>query len=133
MNQFRKFMYGRYGVDQFSQVLIFIALILSVLVSVFRINVLMIITYIPLVYAVLRMLSKDINKRTQENYKFLNIVSSFKTKYNKSKPKMKETKTYKYYKCPKCKQMIRVREIRVKYVLPAQNAKLNLQRRLKRI
>jgi len=108
MNQFRKFMYGRYGIDQFSQVLIFTALILSVLVSIFRINVLMIITYIPLVYAVLRMLSKDINKRTQENYKFLNIVSSFKTKYNKSKPNMKETKTYKYYKCPKCKQMIRV-------------------------
>ena len=108
MNQFRKFMNGRYGFDQFSQALIIISLFVSVMGSFTRSSALLYLSYIPLVYGVFRILSKDINKRTKENYKFVNTIDSFKKKFFNSKGPGKGTQTHIYYNCPKCKQKIRV-------------------------
>ena len=107
MNRFRKFMNGRYGFDQFSQALIFISLFVSVMGSFTRSSALLYLSYIPLVYGVFRILSKDINKRTEENYKVVNMVNSFKKKFLGKRP-AKGTQAHKYYNCPSCKQKIRV-------------------------
>lgn len=111
MNKFRQFMQGRYGFDMFSQVLVVASLIISLVASLFRISTLSIISYIPLGYAIYRMLSKDINKRVKENYKFNSMLNSLKKKARKTNNVInitKKSKTHKYYKCPKCKQAIRV-------------------------
>jgi len=107
MNQFRKFMNGRYGFDQFSQALIFISLFFSVMGSFTRSGALLYLSYIPLVYGVFRILSKNINKRTEENYKVVNMVNSFKIRFLGKRPE-KGNQTHKYYNCPSCKQKIRV-------------------------
>jgi hypothetical protein len=108
MNQFRKFMYGRYGFDQLSQALIMTSLIISLAGSIFRISIGIYLSYILIVYAVFRVISKNISKRSQENYKFINIINSLKKKFYNSKHTTTGTKTHKYYKCPQCKQTIRV-------------------------
>lgn len=107
MNRFRKFMNGRYGFDQFSQALIFISLFVSVMGSFTRSSALLYLSYIPLVYGVSRILSKNINKRTEENYKVVNTINSFKKKFFGKRPET-GNQIHKYYNCPRCKQKIRV-------------------------
>lgn len=108
MNRFRRFMYGRYGFDQFSQALVVVSLIISLLGSLLRNDVVVYLSYLPFAYAIYRILSKDINKRTKENYKFTSKWNQIKYNLQKGKKMAQGTSTHKYYKCPKCKQAIRV-------------------------
>lgn len=108
MNRFRQFMYGRYGLDTFSQYLVYLALIMTLLGTLTRINILINLSYIPLVISIYRMFSKNINKRTQENYKFLSFKNSYQQKFKKFKDKVNGSKTYRYFTCPSCRQKIRI-------------------------
>lgn len=108
MNRFRQFMNGRYGVDNFSRFLIYASVIITLIGTITRINVLVTLAYIPLVYSLYRIFSKDINKRIQENYKYFTIRDRYKHKYDQFIARVKGTKNYKYYTCPSCKQKIRV-------------------------
>jgi ABC-type transport system involved in cytochrome bd biosynthesis fused ATPase/permease subunit len=101
-------MYGRYGIDQFTQFLIWLAIILTLISTFTRWNALIYLSYLPLIYAVFRMLSKNINSRSRENYKYLGVVNAIKNFFRKNKLKISGTKTHRYYNCPSCKQTIRV-------------------------
>lgn len=110
MNWLRKFMYGRYGVDQFNKALMIISLVL-ILISGFlprSMYVLYSISYIPIALYVFRTLSRDINKRSQENYQYLKIKNSTVSWLKQRTDRMKNLKTHKYFKCPKCSQQLRV-------------------------
>jgi ABC-type transport system involved in cytochrome bd biosynthesis fused ATPase/permease subunit len=108
MNQLRKFMYGRYGFDQLSRALVITSLLITLITTFTRSNILVLIGYIPLVYAIYRMVSKDIQKRTQENMKYCQFAGLLRSKLNQLKLSLFGTKTHKYYKCAKCNQTIRV-------------------------
>lgn len=110
MNWFRKFMYGRYGVDELSMALIFVSFILMVVLGwlpgVFK--TLSAIAYIPMIIYVYRTFSKNIFKRQQEYYKYLSFKNSLLSKVKKYKKRIQDSKTHKYFKCPNCKQELRV-------------------------
>jgi hypothetical protein len=108
MNWLRRFMYGRYGFDHYSRALVFGSLFLSLIASFSRVNLIFLISYIPLVYAVFRITSKNIAKRTQENLVYCRIAESVKNKLRNIKLALIGTKTHKYYRCSHCKQSIRV-------------------------
>lgn len=108
MNQFRRFMYGRYGFDQFSQFMIWTSLIISVLGTLLGRREVIYISYIILAYTGYRILSKNINQRTKENFKFIKVINTLKGFLHKSTRTVKGSKTNKYYKCPHCRQTIRV-------------------------
>jgi hypothetical protein len=108
MNQLRRFMYGRYGFDQYTRALVFLSLFLSLITTFTRIAPLFLVAYIPLIYAVFRTLSKNISKRSQENMAYYRIETAVKSKFSHSKMALVGDKTHKYYKCPQCKQTIRV-------------------------
>lgn len=108
MNRFRKFMYGRYGFDQLSQFLIWTALIISILGPLSGIREVVYISYLFIFYAGFRILSKKINNRSRENFKFMKVINTFKNLFQKSTRTLKGSKTQKYYKCPHCRQTIRV-------------------------
>lgn len=101
-------MYGRYGFDQFSQTLVITSLILSVLGTLTRSSMLITISYIPFIYGIFRILSKNTNDRMKENYQYEKFVNNVKNKFVKVKRNVMGTKTHKYYACPKCKTRIRV-------------------------
>ena len=79
-NKFTNFMYGRYGVDQFSRFIILIVFILCVLSMFIRTQILSLLILVLIVFTYYRMFSKNIYKRAAENEKYLQFISRFKRK-----------------------------------------------------
>lgn len=108
MEMLKKFMYGRYGFDQLTQALIILSLILTIITMFFKNDAVILLAYLPFVYAVYRILSKNTYKRSQENLWYITKTDPVKKGFHQAKLLMFGDKTHKYYKCSNCKQMIRV-------------------------
>lgn len=104
----QRFMYGRYGYDALNRFLIISALICMVLSLFPRGHVFYMIAGISMVYAYFRMFSRNIAKRTAENQWFLNRTMKVRGLWEKRKREMGQRKQYHIYKCPECRQKIRV-------------------------
>ena len=102
-----RFMMGRYGNDKFNQFLMFTALV-SIVLSWFTSNIFYTIAVVLMVYAYFRMFSKNIYKRAAENQKYLQYEYKAKNFFRKKKNELAQRKTHHIYKCPNCKQKIRV-------------------------
>lgn len=104
---FRRLMMGRYGVDQLTWVLLALSLLLSLCGSIFRSNVLGILCWAVLVVCYLRIFSRNIYARQQENQKLLQFW--WKLKNGRSKrPSREQRKNFRVFSCPTCKQKLRV-------------------------
>ncbi|PHV71413.1 hypothetical protein CS063_05025 [Sporanaerobium hydrogeniformans] len=108
MEWFKKFMQGRYGVDQLSIFLLLLSLPLSLILAFIDFPYLSLITYVPLILCYLRIFSKNISKRQQENFRFLRYWYPTKKKALGYWSRLKGMKTHRYYHCPQCKQALRV-------------------------
>lgn len=108
MNWFQKFMRGRYGVDQFSFALLIGYFCFTIVGSFVRIQVLSYIGILLFVYCWFRILSKQTYKRSLENTKFLQAVYPIRVWLQLQRKKYVDRKAFKYYKCPKCQQYLRV-------------------------
>lgn len=108
MNWLKDKMKGRYGGDQLSMALLILSIVLTLLGQWASLQVLMVLSYVPLALTLYRMFSKDIDKRRMENYKFAILMSPIYKKYHGFKTKRKNRKAYKYLKCPSCKKKLRV-------------------------
>lgn len=104
----RRFMQGRNGVDILSRDLNLFALFLMVLDTLFNTYILYILGVILFAWTIYRMCSRNIQKRAIENAAYTafrgKIFSWFKTKWQH----LSNSKKYHYYKCPSCKQNLRV-------------------------
>ena len=103
-----RFMQGRYGVDSFSKCLIGIGLGAVVLSIFVKGDIVYFIGWIAIIYAYFRMFSKNYQKRAAENQLYLNKTYKLRGTFAKLKNRMAESKTYHIYKCPSCKQKIRI-------------------------
>ncbi|MFY9214118.1 MAG: hypothetical protein ACOXZT_07255 [Tissierellaceae bacterium] len=108
MNWFRRFMMGRYGVDQLSNALLVLSILVLMVNFFLKIPILSSLAMAILLISYFRIFSKNINKRYQENMKFLNWWNPIRGKFNKTKTKIKSSRTHKFFKCPNCNQDIRV-------------------------
>lgn len=108
MDWLKKFMVGRYGSDQLSIFLVVLSLILTIIGRLAGISLIISLSYVPLFFAVYRMFSKDVQKRSMENYKFAIFMSPIYSKFKKYQKRAKDTKTHKYFKCNSCKTTLRV-------------------------
>lgn len=109
--KFSKFMYGRYGSDQFSRFLLWTTIILciiSIFVPARLSSTLNLIIFILIIYTYFRMFSRNIYKRAAENEKYLRIFGKWKNKFNREKNLASQRKYYHFYKCPGCGQKIRI-------------------------
>ena len=100
-------MQGRYGNDQFNRTLMFAAIVCLIL-SMFAGNVFYLLAVVLMVYAYYRMFSRQTYKRAGENQKYLQLEWKVKGYFSKKKNEWKQLKTHHIYKCPNCKQKIRV-------------------------
>jgi len=99
-----KFMYGRNGVDLFSQFLLrfsFVFLLPSLILKGIAKNVFYSIFLVIIIYTYFRILSKNIYKRQRENTWFV-------SKSNYLKQRITQRKQYRFYDCPKCHTHLRV-------------------------
>lgn len=108
MEKFRKFMYCRNGGDQLSIALLIFSMIITFGGQLAKISWLPLIGYIPLGLSLFRMFSKDVSKRRMENYKFAMFLSPIYSRFKNTQKRVGDSKTHKYYKCPNCKQKLRV-------------------------
>lgn len=108
MKRLRNFMNGRYGYDQLNKILIVIYLIIYISTFFIRNYAITVITYIPLIFAFYRIFSKDIEKRTQENFRFIRGLNLMKSKLRNLCLILIGTKTHKYFLCSRCRQTIRI-------------------------
>ena len=108
MEWFRKAMMGRYGTDQLSIALLVLYMVLSVATRASNMYVFVLISFIPLILCFYRMLSKNISKRYQENAQFLKFWNPVRIWFFSLINRLKDRKTHRYFKCPKCSRTLRV-------------------------
>lgn len=111
--KFIKFMQGRNGVDQLARFTMGVALV-SIILAIFPRNgsalgaLLDTIGLLAIVYTYYRILSKDLQRRYQENQKYLEKTNKIRMRFRKEKNMMEQRKTHHIYTCPGCGQKIRI-------------------------
>jgi len=105
--RFSQFMRGRYGNDRFNQFLMVVALVFLVL-SFLGLDAFYMIALIIMIYAYYRMFSRRIYQRVRENQWYLKKEMKVKGWLTSQKKMLAQQKTHHIYKCPNCKQKIRV-------------------------
>jgi predicted membrane protein len=104
----QRFMLGRYGNDDLSRFLTILAVIL-LFISVFtRWTILNSLAFILLLFSAFRMYSRNIEKRTEENYGYLRVQGKVGRFFHQTKLQLRQRKTHRFYRCPSCKQQLRV-------------------------
>lgn len=129
MNWFKKMMIGRYGGDQLSMYLLIFSIVLTIIGTLTRIQFVLTLSYVPLIFAIFRFFSRDIQKRSMENYKFAIFISPLYSKFKKSQARYKASKTHKYFKCPECKASLRVPKGRGKIKVTCPKCKARFEKR----
>ena len=104
----RRFMIGRYGTDGLNQFLSIASLVLLLIAIVSRIRLFTWLSAAPLLFCCYRTFSRSISKRTEENYKFYTLKDRVDNKFRGLKEQWANRKVYHYYRCPQCRQKLRV-------------------------
>ena len=104
-NAMNTLMAGRHGADEFSMALLIAGLILSILSSITRLGLLSLLGLASYVYAVFRMFSRDHQKRSAENQKYLSFTHGSVKQFF---VRLKNSRKYKYFKCPECHARLRL-------------------------
>lgn len=108
MKWLNKYMQGRAGGDHFSIFLLLFSVVITLIGRIAGISIIEISSYIPLVFSVYRMFSKNIQKRRMENYKFMMKISPLYKRFHKLLTRLRFSKTHKLMPCTTCKSMLRV-------------------------
>ncbi len=103
-----RFMQGRYGADAFSRFLLLTAFILMVVSMFFPRNPFYLFGILLLIYCYFRIFSKNIPKRYQENMAYLKYRNKVTGRLRRIKNETIQRKTHHIYRCPQCRQKIRV-------------------------
>ena len=104
----QRFMAGRYGNDQLNQFIFIVAIISMVLEIITRQSLFYTLTLVLLILAYVRVFSRNINKRYEENMKFLQKKDAILNKFRRQKYYAAQRRTFHIYTCPQCKQKIRI-------------------------
>ena len=115
-NKFYRFMYGRYGTDTLSKVLLYVYfafVLICTIVSIFVRSIWFSLFYYVVASALIvwmfsRMFSKNIAARKRENDKFCGFFRLRKNKF-------RDRKTHVYRKCPACKAVLRLPKAKGKH------------------
>ncbi len=122
-----QFFMGRNGVDMMAKFFLYLSIILMIVTMFSHSTIIYLLATACIFYTLFRMTSKNVTKRQYENQVFMNKTFSIRSSFSKAFYKIKrfftkhyfkiktyfspaskqERKTYKVFKCPKCKQKLR--------------------------
>lgn len=102
------FMSGRYGSDQLNLTMVIGALIVTTIGSLTGVYFLTLAADALLLLAIFRMFSKDRYRRAHENQVYLEKTQKVRRAATEWVNRVKNSRKYHYYTCPKCKQRLRV-------------------------
>lgn len=101
----QRFIYGRYGCDQLNWFLLALYLLCYLLSLIFA--PLYFIGFICLLFSIFRTLSRNLSRRRAENARFLQAAGPA-IRWWKLRCTMAQDKEHRYFKCPNCRQQLRV-------------------------
>lgn len=104
----RQFMLGRYGTDDLGRFTWYFVLIGYLLNIFLGSSVLRLVVLVAAILGIYRVMSRNHQKRYQENIKFLNLKNKITHRFRQEKSNMKQRKTHHIYRCPSCGQKIRI-------------------------
>jgi len=98
---FRNLMIGRYGSDKLNTHLLGAGIVLMLIGAIFGSKFVLaswcsLLSYIPLIWCIFRMYSRNIEARRRENAAYANFFNRMKDK------------EHRYFRCPRCHQTVRV-------------------------
>lgn len=103
----RRFMIGRYGLDDLGRFLNVLTLVI-LLVSMLFLPALSIFGILLLVYEYFRIFSRNHYKRAMENGVYLRARMAVKNRVLSIRQRLAQRKIYRFYRCPNCRQALRV-------------------------
>ena len=116
-----RFMSGRYGTDRLNVVILCVGVAASLLSAILQRQwigqVFWVLSYALMIWAIFRSLSRNINRRYQENRRFLLMLDRFKDRKNR------------YFLCPRCRQTVRVPRGKGKIMITCPKCKEKFQRK----
>lgn len=104
----QRFMMGRYGNDQLNQFIFILAIISMVLELITHLALFYILALILLILGYIRTFSKNINRRYEENMKYLEKKDAILNRFRREKYYASQRKDFHIYTCPQCRQKIRI-------------------------
>ena len=105
-----RFMQGRNGTDNLCMFTLVTGLVLSLAASFLGLPLLSFAGLGLYIYTIFRMFSRNREKRMSENRKYLALTSGWRTKVRQFVRRMQNRKEYKYFKCPNCKLLLRMKK-----------------------
>lgn len=106
--RFARFMSGRYGNDKLNNFLLIVALICVLLAYIPYMSFLWLVSLGLIVWTNFRCFSRNIPQRQRELFAFLGFFQKRKKKFALRRQMFRERKTHCYFKCKKCKAVLRV-------------------------
>jgi len=125
----QQWMIGRYGTDELSRTLVVIALILMIIGSFTGSVVASLVSWALFIWGYYRCLSKNIIKRSRERDNYLRLIEPLKRKISLWKRMWNDRNSYRYFKCPNCKKMIRVPKGKGKIAISCKNCRTEIIRK----
>lgn len=106
-NFLSKLMYGRYGSDQLNLCFLVLFWVFYILAFVTGQGLLSALGLFCLIVSMIRTMSRQIERRRAENAKFLKLTAPVRQWFKLLRTKAKD-QDHRYFKCPHCKQNLRV-------------------------
>lgn len=106
-SRIQNFFAGRNGTDDLGKFLSVLVIVLIIL-SAFLGNIFTYFAFLLMIYEVFRMCSKNLYKRSQENETYTRLKSKVTGLFGGQRRHFDQRKTYRFYKCPSCRQELRV-------------------------
>ena len=107
-DSFARFMYGRYGADEFSKALSLFALILFMVGIFLDSGPVYALVLLVIAYNFYRSFSKNIAQRQRENAWYCRRWTPVKRFFTSRWLRLKNSRRYRYLHCPACKTDLRV-------------------------
>lgn len=101
-------MYGRYGNDALTSFLLILGLILMIISWIPRLGWVYFLAAAVLIWSLSRSFSRKFDKRRRELDRYLKIKKPIVNFFKLRRNKWRDRKTHVYFKCKKCKAVLRV-------------------------
>lgn len=106
---FARFMQGRHGPDNLGIFTLLTGLVFSLLGSFTGLILFSLLGFVLYILTLFRMFSRNHEKRSAENRKYIELTSGWKTKLCQFIKRTKNRRDYRYFKCPNCKVLLRMK------------------------
>ncbi len=104
-----RFMQGRHGPDNLGMFTLVTGLVCSVIGSITGVGILSLLGMGLYIWTLFRLFSKNNDKRIEENRKYISLTSGWKTKSSQFVKRLKNSREYRYFRCPNCKLLLRMK------------------------